>query len=676
MTELGVWKRIGCIGVDACMVMIGDPCHVLDKKRPKDFGTDWEGFVQRVTGEWRKKPHRGAQLRYDEGHPGLAVVVDSNAADGVYEVWGRFEFEECLELRISFDGLYLPGCGPPTARTSCPRSKDRPLRAASRDARLPPSTSATTLTSRPPVKSGSAPRTGTLQGRTSTTARSMRRRWRSARQRPRRSASDADARRPRQSGRTPPGTPGASRGEPHVRRHRRAHPARHGPPRPRVLRAPLLPRRGRRAPRRRRGRLGWPPSPRRARRARHVVELTLESEALGVRGKLDALRRRDGASYPVEHKRGRAKRGPDGEPLAWESDALQATAYALLLEEHDGPPRHGGARPLPPGQRHRPHAHRRRPPAPPSRRRRRPRPRALPRPGAPARHRRRAPVRPLLARPRLPPRRGAVRRGRGCRPRAPPPILPSGSIPPTPSAARSTSSPRARASATPASLLEVADRDGRQDQGRRAGGERHRHPRLRPDHHPGAPAVRGREIPVHFITTSGAHVGTFSGPSGGVQRRIRQFRGLGDDGLGARARPADRHGQGRDAAPARAARLPQGRRAPRRGRGRARRHHARRPPARRARRRTARRSWARRAWAARAYFAALAAARRARGGRGDEARTAARGARRRTGSTRCSPSPTGCSTATCSARCCAWGSSRRSARCTSRARPPSRSRST
>jgi CRISPR-associated protein Cas1 len=40
------------------------------------------------------------------------------------------------------------------------------------------------------------------------------------------------------------------------------------------------------------------------------------------------------------------------------------------------------------------------------------------------------------------------------------------------------------------------------------------------------------EIPVHFVTTSGAHIGTFSGPNGGVQRRIRQFRGLADEVLG------------------------------------------------------------------------------------------------------------------------------------------------
>ncbi|WP_437724493.1 type I-MYXAN CRISPR-associated endonuclease Cas1 [Sorangium sp. So ce861] len=37
------------------------------------------------------------------------------------------------------------------------------------------------------------------------------------------------------------------------------------------------------------------------------------------------------------------------------------------------------------------------------------------------------------------------------------------------------------------------------------------------------------EIAVHFVGAGGAHVGVFSGGSSGVQRRIRQFRGLTDD---------------------------------------------------------------------------------------------------------------------------------------------------
>lgn len=61
-------------------------------------------------------------------------------------------------------------------------------------------------------------------------------------------------------------------------------------------------------------------------------ELFLESEDLGLRGRLDALRTRDGDTIPYEHKRGRAYRDENQQPQAWESDRLQILAYALLLE--------------------------------------------------------------------------------------------------------------------------------------------------------------------------------------------------------------------------------------------------------------------------------------------------------------------------------------------------------
>jgi len=59
----------------------------------------------------------------------------------------------------------------------------------------------------------------------------------------------------------------------------------------------------------------------------------LQSNTLGLKGKCDAFRRRDGAWVPYEHKRGRAMTTPQGH-AAWPSDSLQAIAYALLLEEH------------------------------------------------------------------------------------------------------------------------------------------------------------------------------------------------------------------------------------------------------------------------------------------------------------------------------------------------------
>ena len=82
----------------------------------------------------------------------------------------------------------------------------------------------------------------------------------------------------------------------------------------------------------------------------HVETLHLASEAIGLQGKVDAVKRRDGAWTPYEHKRGRCRRVGGGKgraaradkavglPGAWETDALQVAAYAMLLEEHLGVP--------------------------------------------------------------------------------------------------------------------------------------------------------------------------------------------------------------------------------------------------------------------------------------------------------------------------------------------------
>ncbi|MGV3523190.1 MAG: type I-MYXAN CRISPR-associated endonuclease Cas1 [Candidatus Sericytochromatia bacterium] len=62
---------------------------------------------------------------------------------------------------------------------------------------------------------------------------------------------------------------------------------------------------------------------------------TLTSQFLGLIGKLDYLRRRDGVLIPYELKRGRAQR-QGTLAQAWETDKVQLGAYALLLEEHTG----------------------------------------------------------------------------------------------------------------------------------------------------------------------------------------------------------------------------------------------------------------------------------------------------------------------------------------------------
>ena len=65
------------------------------------------------------------------------------------------------------------------------------------------------------------------------------------------------------------------------------------------------------------------------------TQLELADPALGLVGKVDAIRRRDGALIPYEHKRGKARReGKVAE--AWPSDRLQVVAYAALIESATG----------------------------------------------------------------------------------------------------------------------------------------------------------------------------------------------------------------------------------------------------------------------------------------------------------------------------------------------------
>jgi CRISP-associated protein Cas1 len=61
-------------------------------------------------------------------------------------------------------------------------------------------------------------------------------------------------------------------------------------------------------------------------------DLYLESEELGLRGRVDALRTRDRQTIPYEHKRGRCHRDENKQPQAWESDRIQILAYCCLLE--------------------------------------------------------------------------------------------------------------------------------------------------------------------------------------------------------------------------------------------------------------------------------------------------------------------------------------------------------
>lgn len=67
-------------------------------------------------------------------------------------------------------------------------------------------------------------------------------------------------------------------------------------------------------------------------------ELFLVSEEYGIRGRVDALRTREGETIPYEHKRGKCHRDENNQPQPWDSDRLQILAYCCLLESSLGIP--------------------------------------------------------------------------------------------------------------------------------------------------------------------------------------------------------------------------------------------------------------------------------------------------------------------------------------------------
>lgn len=70
----------------------------------------------------------------------------------------------------------------------------------------------------------------------------------------------------------------------------------------------------------------------------HTRSVSLTSEALGITATLDVVEEKGGEAYPVEYKRGHGTRDETGQPAAWENDAVQLCAQAMLLEESLGAP--------------------------------------------------------------------------------------------------------------------------------------------------------------------------------------------------------------------------------------------------------------------------------------------------------------------------------------------------
>jgi hypothetical protein len=79
-------KHIGDIGVDAGLCWIGDPSYILHGKKAKAVGKNWHDFCALLH---RREYTGAAPLPYDDGRPGLGVVVTPGPGDGHYPVYAE-----------------------------------------------------------------------------------------------------------------------------------------------------------------------------------------------------------------------------------------------------------------------------------------------------------------------------------------------------------------------------------------------------------------------------------------------------------------------------------------------------------------------------------------------------------------------------------------------------------
>ena len=75
------WEKAGVCGVDAGLIVIGDPCYYLADDCTERPAKTWLEFCGSITTMGDTK-----QLDFKAGHKGLAVIVSNFGGDGCYPV--------------------------------------------------------------------------------------------------------------------------------------------------------------------------------------------------------------------------------------------------------------------------------------------------------------------------------------------------------------------------------------------------------------------------------------------------------------------------------------------------------------------------------------------------------------------------------------------------------------
>ena len=94
-------KQIGVVGVDAGLIIIGDPGYLIHTKPDTEstLGKDWDEFCD-IISEGKRPTMK--QFTFPLGNPGLAVVVSSGFGDGMYPVYAEIENGVIKSVKIEF----------------------------------------------------------------------------------------------------------------------------------------------------------------------------------------------------------------------------------------------------------------------------------------------------------------------------------------------------------------------------------------------------------------------------------------------------------------------------------------------------------------------------------------------------------------------------------------------
>jgi len=99
------WEKVGTVGVDAGLIIVGDPCYFATPDATEHIAKTWGDFCDFLfvlDKEFDKNGYK--QLNYGAGHPGLGVVVSTGYGDGVYPVFIKKNEEgRVVRLMVKFD---------------------------------------------------------------------------------------------------------------------------------------------------------------------------------------------------------------------------------------------------------------------------------------------------------------------------------------------------------------------------------------------------------------------------------------------------------------------------------------------------------------------------------------------------------------------------------------------